>query len=66
VDWRVRRRNQTLIPRISTVYRMVVDGAEHLDMKPVTIQPMIAAGRLTGYVDWEQLVPKLIPMRPRH
>jgi hypothetical protein len=30
-----------------------------------TIQRMIAAGSMTGYVDWDEIASKLIPIRPR-
>ena len=39
-------------------------AAQHLDMRPRTIERMIAAGTLTGFVDWEQVESKLLPARP--
>jgi hypothetical protein len=47
-------------------YIPISEAAEHLDMSERTIQRMIAAGTLTGYVDWSEIAPKLIPTRPRH
>ena len=38
-------------------------AAQHLDMRPPTIERMIAAGTLTGFVDWEQVESKLLPAR---
>jgi hypothetical protein len=46
-------------------YISIQQAAEQLDMTPRTIERMITAGTLTGYVDWEQVVSKLIPTRPR-
>jgi hypothetical protein len=43
----------------------ISEAAEHLDMRPVTIQNMIRAGTLTGFVDWDEVQAKLIPTRPR-
>jgi hypothetical protein len=40
-------------------------AAEHLDMSERTVARMVAAGSLTGYVDWDEVRSKLIPVRPR-
>jgi hypothetical protein len=39
-------------------------AAQHLDMKQATLLRMIAAGTLTGYVDWTEVEKTLIPTRP--
>ena len=41
------------------------EAAAQLDMSERTIQRMIAAGSMTGYVDWDEIASKLIPIRPR-
>jgi hypothetical protein len=41
------------------------EAAAQLDMSERTIQRMIAAGSMTGYVDWDEIASKLIPVRPR-
>jgi hypothetical protein len=51
--------------RFSTDYVTISAAAEHLDMTPRTLERMIAAGSLTGYVDWSEIQSKLIPTRPR-
>jgi len=44
-------------------YVSIETAAQHLDTRPRTIEPMIAAGTLTGIVDWEQVESKLLPAR---
>ena len=44
-------------------YVSIETAAQHLDMRPRTIERMIAAGTLTRFVDWEQVESKLLPVR---
>jgi len=46
-------------------YVTIAQAAKDLDMTPRTLERMIAAGTLVGYVDWSEVVSKLIPVRPR-
>jgi len=43
----------------------IKEAAEHLDMSERTIARMVAAGSLTGYVDWDEVGSKLLPVRHR-
>jgi hypothetical protein len=72
--------NTALPQRVSVLYRgargvvgmcvmpeyiTIAECAENLSMRPRTIERMIAAGSMTGFVDWDEVERKLIPTRPR-
>jgi hypothetical protein len=41
----------------------IAKAAENLSMSERTVQRMVAAGSLTGFVDWDEVRSKLIPTR---
>jgi hypothetical protein len=41
----------------------IAEAAKHLDMSERTVQRMIAAGTLTGWVDWSEVESKMLPVR---
>jgi hypothetical protein len=51
--------------RFSTDYVTVSEAAESLSVSGRTIQRMVEAGSLVGYVDWDEVRSKLIPVRLR-
>jgi hypothetical protein len=44
----------------------IAEAAECLDMTPRTIEWMIAAGTLVGYVEWAEVEARLLPTRQPH
>jgi len=44
----------------------IAEAAGCVDMTPRTIEWMIAAGTLTGYVEWDEIEAKLLPARQPH
>ena len=46
-----------------TDFVTIAEAAEHLDMRPATIQPLVRDGVLTGYLDWEKVESRLLPRR---
>jgi hypothetical protein len=47
-------------------YVTIVEAAKCLDMAPRTIERMVEAGSLTGFVRWDEVRARLLPVRRPH